>query len=142
MAWRPGEYLLDGELDNTTPGKVTGWIRFAGMKEKVTIELQGDFHRDIRGTKIRLRGEEGKADSNASVYLNGFAPHQTGKVGDITAGFPLKADTLYPYIEWYSEQNDRVVLELKPEQVYFETDSGRYDGRGRTIAEDRSSGSS
>jgi hypothetical protein len=30
MAWRPSEYLIDGELDNTTPGKVTGWMRFAG----------------------------------------------------------------------------------------------------------------
>ncbi len=28
MAWRPTEYLLEGELDNTTPGKVTGWMQF------------------------------------------------------------------------------------------------------------------
>ena len=34
MAWRPSEYLIDGELDNTNPGKVTGWMRFAGMRRK------------------------------------------------------------------------------------------------------------
>jgi hypothetical protein len=34
MAWRPTEYLIEGELDNTTPGKVTGWMRFAGMKDR------------------------------------------------------------------------------------------------------------
>ena len=31
MAWRPNRYLLEGELDNTQPGKVTGWMRFAGL---------------------------------------------------------------------------------------------------------------
>ena len=39
MAWRPTEYLIEGELDNTTPGKVTGWMSFAGMKEKVTFDI-------------------------------------------------------------------------------------------------------
>ena len=28
MAWRPYENLIDGELNNRTPGKVTGWMRF------------------------------------------------------------------------------------------------------------------
>ena len=49
MAWRPTEYLLEGELDNTTPGKVTGWMRFAGTKDRVTLDLEGDFHRINRG---------------------------------------------------------------------------------------------
>ena len=57
MAWRPTQYLLEGELNNTTPGKVTGWLRFAGMKHQVTFDLEGDFHRDIRGASIHLTGE-------------------------------------------------------------------------------------
>ena len=28
MAWRPYENLIDGELDNRVPGRVTGWLRF------------------------------------------------------------------------------------------------------------------
>ena len=28
MAWRPYANLIDGELNNSTPGKVTGWMRF------------------------------------------------------------------------------------------------------------------
>ena len=56
MAWRPHEILIEGELDNTVPGKVTGWIRFVGMNEVVKLDLLGDFHRDIRGTKVRLSG--------------------------------------------------------------------------------------
>ena len=61
MAWRPTQHLLEGELDNTQPGKVTGWMRFAGLKEKVTFDLKGDFHRDIRGAKIHFVGD-GKDD--------------------------------------------------------------------------------
>ena len=54
MAWRPYQNLIEGELDNTVPGKVTGWIHFLGMDEPVKLELEGDFHRDIRGAKIRF----------------------------------------------------------------------------------------
>jgi len=119
MAWRPTEYLIEGELDNTHPNKVTGWMRFAGMKEKVTFDLEGDFHRDIRGAKIRFTGDayEDRADVDPGDYLDGFAQHQTGQVGDITAGQPPQDYVDYPYIEWYSEQNGRVVIELQPVQV-------------------------
>lgn len=117
MAWRPTDYLLEGELDNTQPGKVTGWMRFAGLKEQVTFDLEGNFHRDIRGAKIHLGGDSHNADPEASNYFDGFALHQSGNVGDITAGREPADYTDYPYIEWYSEQNGRVVLELEPEQV-------------------------
>ena len=39
MAWRPTRYVKEGQLDNSISGKVTGWIEFAGMKEKVTFDL-------------------------------------------------------------------------------------------------------
>ena len=41
MAWRPTECFITGELDNTVPNKVTGWMQFAGMNEKVTFDLEG-----------------------------------------------------------------------------------------------------
>jgi hypothetical protein len=62
MAWRISSYLVEGELDNTHLGKVTGWMQFAGMKEKVTFDMKGDFHRDIRGAKIRFRGDASETD--------------------------------------------------------------------------------
>jgi len=125
MAWRPNENLIEGELDNTVPGKVTGWMRFLGMDEPVRFQLEGDFHRDIRGGKIRLRNS-GPLDRSQSgpvpeaesrSYMKGFSPVQTGKAGDITAGLPPQDYSSYPYIEWYSGQNGRVVLELEPGQV-------------------------
>ncbi len=100
MAWRPTKHLLEGELDNTTPGKVTGWMRFAGLNRKVTFDLKGNFHRDIRGAKIRFKGDGNHDDPEAAGYMDSFAEHQTGKVGDMTVGLP-PADYVSgsPYLE-------------------------------------------
>jgi hypothetical protein len=96
MAWRPYENLIDGELSNRIPGKVTGWMRFFRNGKhplKVTFDLDGDFHEDIRGTLIRLRNPS-PSDRNDGLerdgsYVDGMAPVQRGTVGDITAGLPL-----------------------------------------------------
>ena len=78
MAWRPTEYLIEGELDNRNPDKVMGWMKFTGMKEKVVFDLEGNFHRDIRGAKVRLRGDGESVDSEmAAKYMDGFAVLQT-----------------------------------------------------------------
>ena len=117
MAWRPTQYVREGELDNTVSGKVTGWIRFAGVREKVTLDLNGDFHRDIRGAKLRIKSSEPDEDPAAVKYMEGFSRRQTGKTGDITAGLPPADYVDYPYVEWYSDVNGRVVLELAPDQI-------------------------
>ena len=118
MAWRPTKYLKEGELDNTVPGKVTGWMQFAGMKDRVTFEVEGDFHRDIRGAKIHFTGDGRDEDPGAAQYMKGFGSTQKGKAGDITAGMPPYDYTEgMPYIEWYSEDNGRVVVDPEPHQI-------------------------
>ncbi len=117
MAWRPHEYLIEGELDNTSPGRVTGWMRFAGMEPKILFDLKGDFHRDIRGAKIRFMGDGHPDDARAEKYMEGFSSMQTGDVGDITAGLPPHDYGRSPYLEWYGDDNGRIVLELEPQQV-------------------------
>ncbi|MFC1766512.1 hypothetical protein ACFL6U_31090, partial [Planctomycetota bacterium] len=119
MAFRPTEHLIEGELDNTHLGRVTGWMQFAGMQEKVTLNLTGDFHRDIRGSKIHFVGDASEFvnETQARKYMDSFAAQQNGKVGDITAGREPVDYVDYPYIEWYSEENGRVVLELEPVQI-------------------------
>jgi hypothetical protein len=86
MALRLSAYLIEGELDNTRLGQVTEWMQVAGMKEKMTLALKGDFHRDIRGAKIHFTGDASAADppEDAAAYLDGLAVQQTGKVGDNT----------------------------------------------------------
>ena len=117
MAFRPTRYVIEGELDNTKLGVVTGWIQFAGMKDKVVLELQGNFHRDIQGAKIRFTGKGGRAPSDAVEHMQGIWTEQKGKAGDITAGLPPYDWGRRPYIEWYSYGNGRVVIELDKEQV-------------------------
>ena len=118
MAWRPTEYLIEGELDNRNPGKVTGWMKFTDMKEKIVFDLEGNFHRDIRGAKIRLRGEGESADAvQAAKYMKDFSTLQKGKVGDMTAGLPPADYVEYPYFEWYSQDSGRCVIELEAEQI-------------------------
>ena len=120
MAWRPNDQIIEGVLDNTAPNKVTGWMLFAGMKEKVVFDLEGNFHRDIRGAKIRLRGDGGSVNTEeAEKYMEGFSTLQKGKVGDMTAGLP-PCDYGAPgeaYFEWYGDDNGRVVIELGTDQV-------------------------
>jgi len=94
MAWRPYSNLIDGELDNRVPGKVTGWMRFIRQGRqnlKVVFDLAGDFHEDIRGKLIRLSNPEpkDKYQDGTGTYMDGFAREQRGTVGDITAGISL-----------------------------------------------------
>jgi hypothetical protein len=117
MAWRPSRFLLEGELDNTTLGKVVGWMKFAGMTCKVTFDLVGNFHRDIRGAKVRFKGDGKDDDPEAPSYMKGFTCHQSGKVGDMTGGLPPVDYSTTPYLEWYSEENGRVVVEVEPQQL-------------------------
>ena len=117
MAWRPTNYLIEGELDNTTPGKVTGWMRFAGIQDRITFDLNGNFHRDIRGARIRFHGDGDPRDAEAVTYMDGFAFHQTGNAGDITAGREPHDYVRYPYVEWWSHENGRVVIELTADRV-------------------------
>ncbi len=94
-------------------------MRFVGLKEKVTFDLEGNFHRDIRGAKIHFTGDayEDQQDVDPGGYFEGFAQHQTGKAGDITAGLPPHDYGRDVYIEWFSNENGRVVIELEPAQI-------------------------
>ena len=118
MAFRPSYYLINGELDNTRLGRVTGWMKFVGKKEKVTFDLKGDFHRDIRGTKIQFWRDAKGDEEDAKEYMEGLSSQQTGKTGDMTAGFePADYVKGRCYLEWYSRENGRIVIELEQCQV-------------------------
>lgn len=119
MAWRPTHLLIEGELDNTINGKVTGFMKFYGLEEPIKFNLEGNFHRDIRGAKIRFCSDDymEENENEAKEYMSRFSQEQIGKTGDITGGFPPHDYGKYPYIEWYSNENGRCVLELEPEQL-------------------------
>ena len=117
MTWRPSAFLLEGILDNRTPGRISGWLRFAGLAEKVVLDLEGDFEPDIRGRRIAFRSAYVGREATAKAYMEGFQERQSGKAGHITLGGPPYSWTDFPYIEWCSAENDHVVLYLEPHQV-------------------------
>jgi len=116
MAWRPNENLIDGELDNRIPGKVTGWMRFFRNEKdplKVTFDLEGDFHEDIRGTKVRFwNPNPSDRYQDGGTYMDGFDPMQRGTTGDMTSG-----RSLGPWTEKLAEklmaQNELIWNEAK-----------------------------
>ena len=81
-------------------------------------DLKGDFNRDIRGAKVKLCGDSQLENTEeAEKYMAGFSTLQKGKAGDITAGLPPHDYGNSAYVEWYSEDNGKVVLEMDTDQV-------------------------
>ena len=122
MAFRPTANIIEGVLDNTTPGFVKGWIDFYREGKQplhCVLELDGDFHDDIRGRILHFWnddrhdiGYDGSLGRIEAGFMDTMCPTQQGKVGDITAN-PNGA----VYIEWYSERNGRVVLNFARENA-------------------------
>jgi len=117
MTWRPSAFLLEGELDNRIAGRITGWMLFAGLPERVALDLEGDFEPDVRGRRIAFKNVYPGRQAEAAEYMKGFHLRQTGKAGHITLGGPPQSWTDFPYVEWCSAENDRVILYLEPHQV-------------------------
>lgn len=130
MAWRIAESVVRGEIDNRTPGRVVGQVWLVGRDEPLIFELAGNAWRDIAGHVLRFTNPTAKALDPGE--LDGFAFHQSGVVGDITASRKVKVpecsmDELmklyearkpFPwhwsnslYLEWHSETNGRVLIE-------------------------------
>jgi hypothetical protein len=124
MAWRIGDNVIRGELDNQTPGLVQGKIWLAGREAPLALSLSGNGHKDLAGCKLTFSNPAPKADP--TVALNA---EQTGVVGDMTAARKvrvidnldyeaIKEDEPFTehianalYLEWFSEANGRVVIE-------------------------------
>ncbi|QJE96514.1 hypothetical protein [Luteolibacter luteus] len=127
MAWRIDEAVVRGEIDNTVEGKTTGWLWLLGREQPVELDLTGDCWRDLAGTRLNFRNPEPKPQPNTDL-----ASPQKGVVGDMTASrknkVPLVSNEEFAamyaarqqipfcwkntlYLEWFSEENGRVVIE-------------------------------
>ncbi len=76
MAFRPTSNLLEGILDNTTPGRVTGWIDFYREGKPplhCTLDLDSDFHDDIRGRILHIWNDH-PSDAGINGSLDRIKP--------------------------------------------------------------------
>ncbi|HMO51699.1 MAG TPA: hypothetical protein PKE26_10865 [Kiritimatiellia bacterium] len=124
MAWRIGNHVVKGTLDNRQKGLVTGTLWLSGQQAPVELELHGNFLRDLAGCELTF--ENPRPASSEAPQLDG---HQIGMTGDMTAsrkvtlvdapeerGQNQQAESAFRianalFLEWFSETNGRVVIE-------------------------------
>lgn len=131
MAWRFDKCIINGEIDNTVHGRVTGKLWLLGREEPMILDLVGDAWPDLAGCKLTFVNPNPVPQPQ---YDDGLSMLQTGSVGDITASMKLKK-LLVPeeewmkaikekrfqevpwvlscslYLEWLSDRNGRVVIQ-------------------------------
>ena len=123
------ESISHGSVCNREKGATVLTLEFANGRT-VTAELQGNPYRDMAGRILSFRHPA--PDPEAHVH-DGLASQHHGHTGDITASRKVKVPTIplteiyknpkceggnFPhtwknslYLEWYSRENGRVVLE-------------------------------
>jgi len=107
---------------------VTGRIWLAGRKEPLVLRLRGNCLRDLAGCTVRFTNPRPAPETALAV----LAPEQNGVTGELTGSRKVRQpivsdlevlelmekDQVIPcrianclYLEWYSEENGRVVIE-------------------------------
>lgn len=129
MAWRLNAEIEHGFIDNTVEGSTTGKIWLAGRDEPLILRLNGDCWRDLAGTLLEFENPNPRiSDTCLSIHTD-----QTGIIGDMTASRKCRVPTISEeefteyhfnnreipfiwknalYLEWFSELNGRVVIEV------------------------------
>ncbi len=97
MAWRIGEQVIRGELDNRTIGAVSGTIWLEGRAEPMRLFLEGNPGRDWAGCALRFTNPTPK-----SADLAGLASDQIGVSGDMTASRRVRIPP-EPVDEWLAQ---------------------------------------
>ncbi len=138
MAFRIDKAAVRGELCNEERGVVTGRIWLAGRKDPLRLRLRGDCLRDLAGCTVRFTNPRPAPDPTLDVLVQ----EQNGVTGEITASRKVRQPVVSEqdlldlvekeqpipyrvanclYLEWYSEENGRVVIETADFKVGVST---------------------
>lgn len=130
MAFRIHESVVRGAIDNRVEGIVRGKVWLEGRAEPVVLELQGNACPDLAGCLLTFSNP---LPRHRRPHLGGLRTLQRGSIGDLTASRKVRvfdvpvvealamlkrqekppehrANSLY--LEWYSDANGRVVIEI------------------------------
>jgi len=143
MAFRIHDSVVRGEIDNRVKGVVRGNIWVEGRAEPVVLELKGNAHPDLAGCVLTFTNPHPRVPHRELDSLN---PVQTGQIGDLTASrkvrvpsVPMEEFLHWPkgqgkppthwanclYLEWFSTQNGRVVIESADYELKISTPEWR-----------------
>ena len=104
MAWRIGESIVRGEIDNRIPGIIKGALYLEGLNEPITLELEGDCDPDLAGRRLTFRNLLPCANKS----LEALGRIQCGEPGTFTARRMVRIPTIS------KEELDRCLKEEKP----------------------------
>lgn len=128
MAIRLDNAIQHGEISNEIRGLVTGRIWLHGRDAPLVLRLTGNCLRDLAGCMVTFRNPQPGPEDIAEA----LSDDQDGVVGDMTASRRARIPTVNEaelqqllrkkkaiptitantlYLEWFSEQNGRVVVE-------------------------------
>src|SRR5688572_23286580 len=109
MTLRLDGLVVRGEIDNTRPYNVCGWLKLRGHQAPLTLNLTGDCGPSLKGLRVRFEHpippddrEEGPGPDLADLAWQQIGP--TGSMGLEPSGIG-KPGRLR--LEWFS-QNGRV----------------------------------
>lgn len=134
---RLGPLVVSGEIDNTRPYAVCGWLKLRGQEHPLTLNLTGDAGEGLRGKRVRFESPVASVQAFTPPDLSeSLAWQQVGPTGPMTldrhgpfgpaAGLTPPASGPTPHrsgapaagptrevlrLEWDS-QNGRVLLDL------------------------------
>jgi hypothetical protein len=119
--------VLGGYLTNEVPGLITGVIHLAGQKHPLSLELKGNFLRDIAGCRVDFLNPLPDTDAD---LIQKLAITQTGNAGVMTASHragklprrrlskggssavsePAGLKNMV-FFEWFNPQDQRVLIQ-------------------------------
>ena len=82
---RLGPLVVSGEIDNTRPYAVCGWLKLRGQEHPITLNLTGDAGEGLRGKRVHFETAPGGVQLFASPDLSeALAWQQVGPTGPMT----------------------------------------------------------
>ena len=148
MALRLDTAIINGWIDNTTPGITRGGLEVMGVARPVELILKGDCWRDLAGTRLDFVNPNPQPQDDVVGVLHSL---QRGVVGDMTASQKVKsllitqneiveyleAERELPFewknclcLEWFSIANGRLLVETTDLELKLSAHQWELDEEG------------
>lgn len=114
MTLRLDGLVVRGEIDNTRPYSVCGWLKLRGHRAPLTLNLTGDCGPSLKGLRVRFEHPvppDDREEEEGGPDLSTIAWQQIGPTGAMSLEPTGAGKSGRLTLEWFS-QNGRVTLEL------------------------------
>lgn len=148
MAFRIDKSIVQGWIDNTTPGITRGSLEIMGMERPIKIRLRGNCLRDLAGTRIDFTNPK---PSYQEEVVKNLKTLQRGVVSEMTASRKVKVPLLSAeqikemsvnpksvpnrlknalILEWFSIVNGHVTIQATDFDIKISTHQWELDEKG------------